>query len=126
MYLRLLKQRHIALDIALDLDLTLTMAKMREHWQSAPNMLYLIPAVMEPDILMQRLMVNKKALTNANAHRTENVYLMQGLTLIGISTKEEIQVHIRGANCYLPYLVLKYIYQKYQIILIYYVQCHRG
>ena len=65
-------------------------------------MLYMIPAVMEPDILMQRLMVNKKALTNANAHRTENVYLMQGLTLIGISTKEEIQVHIRGANCYLP------------------------
>ena len=87
----------------MDLDLTLPMAKMQEHWQSAPNMLYLIPAVMEPDFLMQRLMVNKKALTNANVHRTEHAYLMQVLTLIGISTKEQIQVHIRGVNCYLHY-----------------------
>ena len=78
---------HIALEIVMDLDLTLLMAKMQDHWQSAPNMLYPIPAAMEPDILMQRLMHNKKAITNANARRTEHAYPIQGLTIIGISTK---------------------------------------
>ena len=68
----------------MDLDLTLFKAKMPEHWQSALNMLYPIPAAMEPDILMQ---CQKITITNANARRTEHAYPIQGLTIIGISTK---------------------------------------
>ena len=87
MYSILLKRKHIALETALALDLILIMAKMQGHWQSVPNMLYPIPVAMEPDILMQLRMVNKKAFTNADAHRRELAYLIQGRTLIGISTK---------------------------------------
>ena len=50
-------------------------------------MLYPIPGVMEPDILMQRVLDNKKAITNANARRMEHAYTIQGLAIIWISTK---------------------------------------
>ena len=76
---------------------------MQAHWQIAANMLYPIPAVMEPDILMHRLIDIQALLigvTNANAHRTEHAYLMLG--------------HRRGSLLSILLKFLKTEYEKLQ------------
>ena len=76
-------------------------------------MLYPIPAAMEPDILMHRLLSNNTAVTNANAHQTEHAYLMQWLALAGLSAKEPIQVI--GGGVIVPIIVDKKISSMYCI-----------